>query len=601
MCGIVGYVGKGNALDILMPSIERLEYRGYDSVGIAVSTGTEIIQLKKKGKVKTLEEAVKLLKNKNQINLGIAHTRWATHGEPSEINAHPHSDSKKEISIVHNGIIENYSILKKMLEDEGYQIISETDSEIIAHLIAKFYTTNLEKAVMQALSLIEGSYALAIISKKEDKLIIARNGSPLAIGIGDGEYFVASDVTAFLEYTSKVIYLEDYEMAVLDKNNCVIKNFKGEEIFKEVIETKLKIDQIKKGNYKHFMLKEIFEQPNAVQNCLRGRIKNNKVRLSINIDFSKITRIIFVACGTSWHACLVGKYILENILPIPIDVEYASEFRYKKLFLKKTDLVIALSQSGETADTIEAIKQAKKYGAKTLGIVNVVGSTISRQVDSGIFLYAGPEIAVASTKAFSTQITALLLLSIYAQESLKQKANQALINELKIIPEKIKEVFASIDQIKKIANELKDAPLILFLGRGINFPVILEGVLKLKEISYVFSEGFPAGEIKHGPIALIDKDVPVIFVATKNNQLGKTINAMQEVKARGAKIISIVNSENTEINMLSDYVYNIPPSLEEISPLLSIIPLQLFAYYVADAKGLDVDRPRNLAKSVTVE
>ncbi|MFA6604791.1 MAG: glutamine--fructose-6-phosphate transaminase (isomerizing) [Patescibacteria group bacterium] len=599
MCGIIGYIGSQKTAPILMDGLAKLEYRGYDSAGICVVENKEFKTIKKKGKI------ADLAKDKNIENLsavlGIAHTRWATHGEPNEKNAHPHLDCNNQIAIVHNGIIENYQALKKLLIKHGHKIKSDTDSEVIAHLIEKFYQGNLEEAVVQALNLIEGAYGIAVLHKDEEKIIVARRGSPLIIGVGKGEMFVASDVPAILEHTKKVIYLSDGELAIIKKDSYQIKNINGQNINKEIHDIKWTVDQIAKQGYKHFMLKEIFEQPEVLLNTLRGRIKDGQVKLSINFDIKEIKRIVIVACGTSWHSALIGKYLLESMTGIKTEVDYASEFRYRNPIIGSDDLMIVISQSGETADTLAALKEAKSKKAKTLGIVNVVGSTITREVDSGIYLHVGPEIGVASTKAFTSQVLALTLFSFYIKQKLGHKVDKKILKELELIPDKIAQALKQDKQIAKLAHEFKDAKNFLYLGRGFNFPVALEGALKLKEISYIHAEGYPAAEIKHGPIALIDQDMPVVFIATKSTLSQKIISNIQEIKARNGHIIAIVNKKDKEISKIVNHIIEVPETLDELSPVINVIPLQLLAYHIADLKNLDVDKPRNLAKSVTVE
>jgi len=599
MCGIIGYIGQKKTVPILINGLTKLEYRGYDSAGLCVLENGNLKTIKNKGKVSDLS-------NNNEINdlsavLGIAHTRWATHGEPNAVNAHPHLDCHDEIAIVHNGIVENHQALKELLLKHGHKIKSDTDSEIIAHLIEKFYKGNLKQAVSQALNLVEGAYGLAVVHKDEEKIVVARKGSPLIIGVGDGEMFVASDVPAILEYTKKVIYLNDGELAVISKDGYKIENLAGEKLDKEVHEIKWTVDQMAKQGYKHFMLKEIFEQPNVLVNTLRGRIKDGQIKLSVKFDINRIKRIVLVACGTSWHSGLIAKYLLESMTGIQTEVDYASEFRYRDPIISSDDLVIAISQSGETADTLAALKEAKEKGAMTLGIVNVVGSTITREVDSGIYLHVGPEIGVASTKAFTSQVLALSLFALYIRQEQGEKVDKNIVRELELIPEKISQALSYDKEIVKLAKKFKDAKNFLYLGRGFNFPVALEGALKLKEISYIHAEGYPAAEIKHGPIALIDKDMPVVFIATKNSLSQKIISNIQEVKARNGVVIAIVNEDDKEVKKLADYIIEVPATVEELSPIINIIPLQLLAYHIADLKGLDVDKPRNLAKSVTVE
>ncbi len=599
MCGIIGYIGKKNAVPILIQGLERLEYRGYDSVGICVKINHHLEVLKRKGKVSQFKK-IPELKNLPG-NIGIAHTRWATHGEPSRKNAHPHLDCKGEITVVHNGIIENYQALKDLLKKEGHIFLSETDSEVIPHLIEKFYQGDLEKAVIKTVELLEGAFGLAILHKDENRIIAVRKGSPLVIGVGDGEMFVASDTSAILKYTKKVVYLKDGQIADIYRNRFKIKNFKGQEVEKKVKEIKWNIGQLEKKGFKHFMLKEIFEQPESLRNALRGRIKKGQIKLSLNVDVKAIKRIIIVSCGTSWHAALISKYLIEKFSKIPVEVDYASEFRYRNPLIGPGDVVMGISQSGETADTLEALREAKKKGAETLGIINVVGSTISREVDSGIFLHAGPEIGVASTKAFTSQLMTLTLLALYLRQEKGLKVDTHILTEIKSIPLKVKKILKDKEKIKQIAKKLKNSKGFLYLGRGVNFPVALEGALKLKEISYIHAEGYPSGEMKHGPIALIDKDMPVVFLATKSSTYEKIMSNIQEIKARKGKVIVLANKTDKRINKFADYVIRVPETKECLSPILNVIPLQLLAYYAADLKGLDADKPRHLAKSVTVE
>jgi len=599
MCGIIGYIGNKKCAPILIEGIKKLEYRGYDSAGICVSENNKLTILKKKGRISELEYQFKL-KNFGGT-LGIAHTRWATHGEPNETNSHPHFDCKKEIAIAHNGIIENYSSLKKLLKGEGHKFLSLTDSEIIAHLIEKFYEGNLEEAVKKALKLIEGTFGLVIISKFEEKIIAARRGSPLIIGVGKNEMFVASDIPAVLEYTKKINYLKDNEIAILTKNNYQIKKLNGELVDKKIHEVKWTLSQIEKGNFKHFMLKEIFEQPNSIKDALRGRVKDKRIKLTSNININSINRIILTACGTSWHSALIGKYLIEKYAKIPVEVDYASEFRYRNPLINEKDLIVAISQSGETADTLAAIYEAKKKNAKTLGIVNVVGSTITREVDSGIYLHAGPETGVASTKAFTSQVVILLLLALYLRQEKGMENGTEILEEIQLIPKKMNMILKKSAEIREIAKKLKDSKNFLYFGRGINFPVALEGALKLKEISYIHAEGYPAAEMKHGPIALVDENMPVVFLATKSSLSQKLLGNIEEVKARRGLILAIVNEKNEEIKKFADYLIEVPETIEELSPIINVIALQLLAYHIADIKGLDVDKPRNLAKSVTVE
>lgn len=602
MCGIIGYIGNRQVEPILLKGLKKMEYRGYDSAGLCLVNKNELLTIKRKGEVKELEIAIKNKKLKaDKFNVGIAHTRWATHGSPNKINAHPHLDTENKIAIVHNGIIENYDSLKEILKKENVKLRSETDSEIIAHLISRFYQGNLKEAVKKTINLIEGSYGLAVIDYKADNIIAVRNSSPLVIGLGKNETFIASDPLAIVSETKKIIYLKDKELAEIKKDDFSIEDFSGNEVDFEIIELKLEAEQIEKGNFKHFMLKEIFDQPQSLKNLLAGRLKENNIKLSLNLKKKNWRRIILSACGTSWHSCLIGKHFIEKYTQIPVEVDYASEFRYRKPIANKNDLFIAVSQSGETADTLAALREIKLKGVDSLGIVNVVGSTISREVDSGIYLHAGPEIGVASTKAFSSQVLAFLILSLYLKQEAGKKIEKNIIKEIKKIPDLVEETLETNKEIKKIAKKFYNASNFLYLGRGINFPVALEGALKLKEISYIHAEGYPAAEIKHGPIALIDKDLPTLFLATKDELIEKVISNMQEIKARGGKIITIANEKRTELMDLSDHIIYVPETIPELAAIVNSIPLQFLAYFIADQKGLNVDRPRNLAKSVTVE
>jgi len=605
MCGITGYVGEKNTIEVLLDGLKRLEYRGYDSSGVAVQQNGQLKILKKKGKIVELEKSPEL-KNMSG-SMGIAHTRWATHGVPNEVNAHPHFDCKKEIALVHNGIIENYHQLREKLQREGHKFLSATDTEVVAHLIEKYYNAkdakqkDLEKAVLRALKDVEGSFALAIIHKDENKMIVARRGSPLIVGIGQNENFVGSDVPAILKYTKRVIYLDDDQIAVITKDEIVVKNLSGKIIHFKINEIKWSLDQIEKGGFKHFMIKEIFEQPQAITNALRGRITNNHTNLGLKINPKSIKRIFIVACGTAWHAGLVGKYLIEKLTRKPVEVDIASEFRYRNPIVGKGDLLIAVSQSGETADTLESIRLAKKNGAKTLGVVNAVGSSIAREVDEVIYLQAGPEIGVASTKAFTCQVICLLLFALYILEKNGGRIDHQIINDLENLPKSIQKILDSAKSIQKIAKKYQQAQSSLYLGRGINFPIALEGALKLKEISYIHAEGYPAGEMKHGPIALVDENLPVVFIANNDHTLEKIISNMEEIKARQGRIITVTNIPAEKIKKISDDLIVVPKVSELISALLNVVPLQLFAYYVADFRKIDMDKPRNLAKSVTVE
>ncbi len=598
MCGIVGYIGKKEALPFLIEGLKKLEYRGYDSAGFCIENEKELYVLKSKGMVEDLESKVDFLKAIG--NIGVAHTRWATHGQPNEINSHPHVDCKGEIAIVHNGIIENYIPLKELLQKEGHKFVSETDSEVLAHLIEKFNSGDIEGAVIKALGLIEGTYGILVIGKNEQKIIAAKKSSPLVVGIGESEMFLASDVSAIVANTKRVIYLNDGEIAVVTGNGYNIKNLNGELVDKKIHEVAMNVEQIEKKGFKHFMLKEVFEQPEAVENTIRGRIKDGKVRLSVNFNPAEIKRITITACGTSWYSGLIGKYLIEKFSGIPVEVDYASEFRYRNPIVRQGDLVIVISQSGETADTLAALNEAKQKGAKTLGIINVVGSTIAREVDSGIYLHAGPEIGVASTKAFTCQVTALALLALYLKQE-KGELQNGIMEELPKIPLKIKEVLQKSDEIRELAKLFKDNKNFLYLGRNLNFPVALEGALKLKEISYIHAEGYPAAEMKHGPIALVDENMPVVFICPQDNVYSKILSNMQEIKARGGNIIAITNRDDPKIKDLANHIINVPETVDDLSPIINVVPLQLLAYHIADLKGLNVDKPRNLAKSVTVE
>jgi len=597
MCGIIGYIGDKNICSLLVNGLKKMEYRGYDSAGLCVSDGKSLSLFKKKGKISDFEKDIE---SKNiSGNIGIAHTRWATHGEPNEINAHPHVDCKNEIAIVHNGIIENFHSLKGVLEKEGHKIVSETDSEIIAHMIEKFYSGNLEEAVTNSLKFMEGAFGIAVMHKNENRIVVAKKGSPLIIGVGENEMFVSSDVTGVVEHTKRVIYLNDGDVASIEKNKYSIKDFRGNNVDKKIYEIKWEIEQIEKSGFKHFMLKEIFEQPETIKNVLRGRINENKIKLTLDFDF--INRIVIIACGTSWHSGLIGKYIIEKLTGIQTEVDYASEFRYRNPIVGKGDLVIAISQSGETADTLAALKEAKSKGANTIGIINVVGSAISREVSSGIYLHAGPEIGVASTKAFTSQIVALILLALFIKQKKGLPVDENLLEEINSLSEKIKLVIQMSEEIKSVAKTFMNSGNFLYLGRGINFPVALEGALKLKEISYIHAEGYPAAEMKHGPIALVDKNMPIIFIASKDENYEKTLNNIEEVRARGGRIIAIANEKDERLEKIAEKVFIVPKTNSFLSPIVNVIILQLLAYHIADLKGIDVDKPRNLAKSVTVE
>lgn len=614
MCGIVGYIGKRQATPIIINGLKMLEYRGYDSAGLAVVNDQRQLQLiKRKGKVDELISAFNGQEPHGTI--GIGHTRWATHGPPSDVNSHPHSSQQGDIVAVHNGIIENYNVLKQTLEKRGHEFSSDTDTEVLVHLIEeikKNQNIDLEEAVRLALTEVTGAYALVVLDKNDpDKLVCARKASPLVIGIGKNEYLVASDATPIIEHTRKVVYLNDYEIGVVHRDGHLkIVNVQNEVQNPFIQELNMEIEQIEKSGYEHFMLKEIHEQPTTVRDGMRGRINAGEgwIKLGGFDDyrnrFLNCRRLIIVACGTSWHAGLIGEYLIEELARIPVEVEYASEFRYRNPVLDEKDIVIALSQSGETADTLAALEMAKSKGALIYGIVNVVGSSISRITDAGSYIHAGPEIGVASTKAFTGQLTLLTLLTLsiaHEKGTISHSELRQLLYEMEGIPAKMEKIIALNDNIKEIAAEIKDSSNALYLGRGYNFPIALEGALKLKEISYIHAEGYPAAEMKHGPIALIDENMPVIVIATNKSAYEKILSNVQEVKARNGKIISIVVEGEKEISRISDYTIEIPATTEAFTPLLSVIPLQLLSYHIAVMRDCNVDQPRNLAKSVTVE
>jgi len=608
MCGIVAYIGRQKAAPILLEGLKRLEYRGYDSAGMSLFD-KNIKTVKAVGKVENLER--KLSENGLDATVGIAHTRWATHGKPSDKNSHPHSDCNGDIQLVHNGIVENYEELKDMLSRKKHVFKSETDSEVIAHLIEEFgKKMDFKDAVLNALKMVKGTYGLAIINKNEpDKIIIARSGSPLILGVGNEEFIVASDASAIIRHTDKVIYLEDGEVAVLEKGNYEFMNIKSKRIEKEISKLDWTMEKAQKQGFDHFMIKEIFEQPETIRNAVRGRmvVSEGVAKLGglddISSKLRRLKRIIIVSCGTSYHAGLIGEYMIEEYAGIPVEVEYASEFRYRKPIIDDKTAVIAISQSGETADTLAAIREAKNKGALTIGIVNTVGSTIARETDAGIYNHAGPEIGVASTKAFTSQLSVLVLLAIYLgrQRDMSLVMGKRIASEMNKIPAKIETVLENSKEIRRIAKKYMGYTDMLYLGRKYNFPIALEGALKIKEISYVHAEGYATGEMKHGPIALIDKNFPSIFIVPDDSVYEKNVSGMQEIKARGGKIIAIATEGNKEIKKIADDVIYIPKTLEMLTPLLSVIPLQLLAYYVGIGKGYDVDKPRNLAKSVTVE
>lgn len=612
MCGIVAYIGKRNAREVLIKGLKRLEYRGYDSAGIATFDQDQTIDIRKiAGKVADLEQHIgKHL----QSTIGIGHTRWATHGEPNDINAHPHFSSDHRHVIIHNGIIENYSALKKELEIRGYSFKSDTDTEVFITFIEDIKKTeqvSLEDAVKIALTKVIGAYAIVILSMDEpEKLIAARKGSPMVIGLGKNEYFIASDATPIVEYTNEVVYLNDEEIAVLSREGLTIKDSQDEVKSPYITELDLELEAIEKGGYDHFMLKEIFEQPNSIRDCMRGRLDAKNGRLTLGgirnyaTALTNAKKIVLLGCGTSWHAGLVAEYIIEELCRIPVEVEYASEFRYRNPVINEGDIVIAISQSGETADTLAAVELAKSKGAVILGVVNSVGSSIARVTDEGAYLHAGPEIGVASTKAFTAQLTVLTMIALRVavrKGSITESKYHELLVELESIPAKIGTVLKSDDLIKEIAAKFKDAANFLYLGRGYNFPVALEGALKLKEISYIHAEGYPAAEMKHGPIALIDENMPAVFIATRDSSYDKIISNIQEVKSRKGKVIAIVTEGDILIPEMADYCIEVPATHEAIMPLVSVIPLQLLSYHIAIMRGANVDQPRNLAKSVTVE
>jgi glucosamine--fructose-6-phosphate aminotransferase (isomerizing) len=612
MCGIVGYTGPREAYPIIIKGLKRLEYRGYDSTGVALQNGHGLNVFKKKGKVAELEETI-VGKNLH-AHAGIGHTRWATHGEPSDRNAHPHQSASGKLAMIHNGIIENYSPLKNELTGKGYTFKSDTDTEVLLNFIEEIKINNncsLEEAVRVALKRVVGAYVILIMDADDPETIVAaRKGSPLVIGIGKGEHFLGSDASPMLEYTKEVVYVNDYELAIIKPDELILKNLGNEKITPYIQKLDLELAAIEKGGYDHFMLKEIFEQPQTIYDCLRGRLdaEAGTIKMSGIEQYAeqimKARRIVMIACGTSWHAGLVAEYIFEELCRINVEVEYASEFRYRNPVIHEGDVIIAISQSGETADTLVAIETAKSKGAIILGVVNVVGSSIARMSHGGAYTHAGPEIGVASTKAFTGQLAVLTMIALkiaHLKGTISQERYLHLLNELNEIPEKAAWTLKNSEHIKKLAGKYKDARDFLYLGRGYNFPVALEGALKLKEISYIHAEGYPAAEMKHGPIALVDETLPVVFVATKDSYHEKVVSNMQEIKARKGKVISVITEGDEHSAELSDDVMVVPEADEILAPMLSVIPLQLLAYYIGIAKGCDVDKPRNLAKSVTVE
>jgi len=610
MCGIIGYVGRGdNVGEILIEGLKRLEYRGYDSVGVALVQNGSLVWDKDAGKIHQLEE--KLKSRDLSGSLGIAHTRWATHGEPNKTNAHPHFDCKGRIALVHNGIIENYLAIKKSLESENHKFVTDTDTEVLAHLIEKYYNgRDLEHAVQRALEVVEGTYGLLVISSSEPgKIIGARNGSPLVVGIGEEEYIIASDVAAILKHTRQVIYLEDQQMIMATPDHFNTMTIENESVDHVVQEIEWDLEMIEKGGYSHFMLKEIFEQSGTITDAMRGRLMAAKgdARLGgldmVEEELRAARRIVLIGCGTSWHAALVGEYMIEEKSRIPVEVEYASEFRYRNPIMDDGTMVFVISQSGETVDTLAALREAKNKGVLCLGICNVVGSTIARESQGGVYIHAGPEIGVASTKAFTSQMTVLCLLSLMLgrMRNMSSSEGQQIVQAMQALPDQVAEILKSDDEIKEIAEKYYHHNNFLYLGRGANYPVALEGALKLKEISYVHAEGYPAAEMKHGPIALIDENMPVVFICPRDNAYQKVVGNICEVKARKGKIIAITNKGNKEVIDMADHVIYIPKTLDFLYPVLAVIPLQLLAYHIAVLRGCNVDQPRNLAKSVTVE
>jgi glucosamine--fructose-6-phosphate aminotransferase (isomerizing) len=611
MCGIVAYIGPREAYPIILKGLKRLEYRGYDSAGVALINGGLKVY-KKKGRVAELEES--LIGKDLHAHAGIGHTRWATHGEPSDRNAHPHSSASGKLAMIHNGIIENYTQLKNELTKKGYTFKSDTDTEVLLNFIEDIQTNNncgLEEAIRIALKRVVGAYVIVLLEKDNpDTIIAARKGSPLVIGIGKGEHFLASDASPIIEYTKEVVYVNDYELAIIKSDELILKNLGNEKITPFVQKLDLELAALEKGGYDNFMLKEIFEQPDTIFDCLRGRLDLSNATITMAgvqnniVQLVNAQRIIIIACGTSWHAGLIAEYVFEELCRISVEVEYASEFRYRNPVINKGDIIIAVSQSGETADTIVAIEKAKEHGAFIFGVVNVVGSSIARISHAGAYTHAGPEIGVASTKAFTAQLVVLTMIALkisFEKKTIDEVRYEHLLSELHNIPEKVKEVLLLDAHIKKLAEKYFDAKDALYLGRGYNFPIALEGALKLKEISYIPSAGYPAGEMKHGPIALVDETLPVIFVATKGSHHEKIISNIQEIKARKGKVIAIITEGDDAIKELADDVITMPEADELVAPMLNVIPLQLLAYYIGVLKGYDVDKPRNLAKSVTVE
>jgi glucosamine--fructose-6-phosphate aminotransferase (isomerizing) len=608
MCGIIGYVGGRDAVPLLIEGLHRLEYRGYDSAGIAVLQDGRLLVERAAGRITELENRLGDRPPKSRI--GLAHTRWATHGVPNEQNAHPHTDCGGTVAVVHNGIIENAAALRAALRERGHTFRSETDTEVLAHLIEQLYQDSLEDAVAAALKEVEGAYGIAVLSSREPGVIVAaRHSSPLLLGLGTGEHFVASDATAVLEHTRSVVYLDDGEIAVLTADGYHIRDLDTKRVEKLVSTLDWDLATMERGGYAHFMLKEIFEQPEAIRNTVRGRLldEHGTARLSgLNLkdaDLLSLDRVVLTACGTSWHAALIGEYMLEELARIPVEVEYASEFRYRNPIVDGHTLVVGISQSGETADTLAAVREAKQRGARTVGIVNVVGSTLAREVDGGIYIHAGPEVGVASTKAFTCQVVALALLTLRLGRlrALSVLQGREIVRALQRLPEQVEGVLSRAPQVEQLAYAYARASNALYLGRGYNFPVALEGALKLKEISYIHAEGYPAAEMKHGPIALIDEMMPVVFIAPRDKVYQKILSNIEEVKARRGRVLAVVTDGDEQIAALADHHITIPETIDALTPVLSVVPLQLFAYHIAVRRGCDVDRPRNLAKSVTVE
>lgn len=607
MCGIVGYIGKRDAVPILIDGLKQLEYRGYDSAGIAVVEDGKLIVQKKAGRISQLEKIISV--DEIHSTIGISHTRWATHGEPTDLNAHPHLDCTGDIAVVHNGIIENCNALREFLKRRGHKLRTDTDTEAIAHLVEEYYEGDLLQATRYALAEVEGTYGIAVLNKNKREIVVARKGSPLIVGQGKDEYFVASDVSAVIRYTREVVYLKDGELASITDDGFTVTNLNEEEIIPQISEVTWTLDEIEKGNFPHYMLKEIYEQSVTLSNAIRGRLNFDEgtVRLDgldRNLDtLHEAERIILTGCGTAWHAGLIGEYMIENLAGIPCEVEYASEFRYRSPVLDDKCVVFFISQSGETADTFAAIKEAKRKGALALGICNVVGSSIARETDGGVYIHAGPEVGVASTKAFTSQLVVLAMISILLGRlrQLSYEEGREIVEAISRLPSEVHKVLKLDHRIREIAEKFYSSPNFLFLGRSYNYPVALEGALKLKEISYIHAEGYPAAEMKHGPIALIDDKMPVVFIATRSMVYDKIVSNIQEVKCRKGIVIAVTSEGDKDIKNYVDYSIEIPDTIDILSPILAVIPLQLLAYHIAVIRGLDVDKPRNLAKSVTVE